>query len=109
MKIMTTSDIFGLNFLRPAAGGGSAPIVGDYDPRSQTWGGIVTAQSTGGCANECYNCCGNNTSTDDFTAERTNYTTYDATDLITNNPDGSTDYATDAERDSQWDTDLVAD
>jgi hypothetical protein len=109
MKIMTASNLFGLNFLQPAAGGHSTPIGGDYDPQSQTWGGIVTAQSAGGCANECYNCCGNNTATDDYTMVQTSYTTYDATDVITNTPGGGTDYATDSATDNCWDADVGSD
>jgi hypothetical protein len=95
MKIMTASNLFGLNFLQRASGGRSTPIVGDYDPQSQTWGGIVTAQSAGGCANECFNCCGNSTRTRDVTVSETRYTTYDGTDIATQQPGGGVDYSTD--------------
>ena len=103
---MTASNLFGLNFLKPAAGGRSTPIVGDYDPQSQTWGGVVIAHSAGGCASECFNCCSNNTHTTSSTVEQTTYTTYDGTDVVTNGPGGYTDYATDDCQDAYTDGDI---
>jgi hypothetical protein len=104
---MTASGIFGLNFLRPADGGGSAPIVGDYDPRSQTWGEIVTAQSAGGCASECYNCCGNTTGSTTYdTQHTTTWTTYNATDVETTRPGGGVDYTSDSATDSGTEGDI---
>lgn len=106
---MTTSNLFGLNFLRPTAEGHSTPVVGDYDPQSQTWGGIVTAQSAGGCASECFNCCTNNTITTVSTISETNYTSYDATDVVTNGPNGHVEYSTDDQEDYEWDGSADAD
>jgi hypothetical protein len=104
MKIMTASNVFGLNFLQRVTGGHSAPIVGDYDPQSQTWGGIVTAQ---GCENECFNCCGNSSRTSYDTAQETTWTTFGATDVTT----GTTrpDYESDNARDSGLEDDLAYD
>jgi hypothetical protein len=108
VKTVTTSNLFGLNFLQQASGGRSTPIVGHYDPQSQTWGRIVTA-SAGDCASECFNCCGNSTGTSDTTVYVTRWTTYGSTDVITNTPGGGTDYATDDEADEHNESDMEYD
>jgi hypothetical protein len=107
MKIMNTSNVFGLNFLQSTGRAGSTLIVGDYDPQSQTWGGIVNAQAAGGCVSECHTCCGNNSSTSYSTSETTSWTTYGATDIET----GTTrpDYQSDDVLDSGLEGDVSSD
>jgi hypothetical protein len=112
---MNRSAVFGLNFLT-APGGGGASIVGDYDPRSQTWGGIVTAAagppgnngsgSNQTCTSTCLNCCPQTSYT---SLVPTNVLTQGGSQVATANPDNSMDLGTDDQPDSSTEGDVELD